>query len=95
MMSSPEPPVMMSAPVPPVMMSAWALPVMAKASVWPESVMVMPAAAVEAEIASTPWMEASVAPSVLRSADVEVRLIVSPLPAPRLMVPVPMTIASS
>ena len=77
------------------MMSAWALPVMAKASVWPLSVMVTPAAALAAEIASTPWMEALVAPSVLRSAEVEVRLIVSPVPVPRLMVPAPMTIASS
>ena len=48
---------MVSAPVPPVMVSAWALPVMAKASVWPLSVMVTPAAAPAAEIASTPWME--------------------------------------
>ena len=31
----------------------------------------------------------SVAPSVLRSAEVEVRLIVSPVPAPRLIVPAP------
>ena len=36
-----------------------------------------------------------VAPSVLRSAEVEVRLIVSPVPAPRLIVPAPMRMASS
>ena len=36
-----------------------------------------------------------VAPSVLRSAEVEVRLIVSPVPVPRLMVPEPMMMASS
>ena len=72
---------MVSAPVPPVMVSAWALPVMAKASVWPASVMVTPAAAVAAEIASTPDIDALVAPSVLRSAEVEVRLMVS-LPPP-------------
>ena len=42
-----------------------------------------------------PWIDAFVAPSVLRSVDVEVRLIVSPVPEPRLIVPVPMRIASS
>ena len=77
------------------MVSAWALPVMVKASVWPLSVMVTPAAAPAAEIASTPWIDALVAPSVLRSAEVEVRLIVSPVPAPRLIVPAPMRMASS
>ena len=77
------------------MMSAWALPVIAKPSVWPLSVIVTPAAAPAAEIASTPWIELLVAPSVLRSAEVEVRLIVSPLPVPRLMVPEPMRMASS
>ena len=86
---------MVSAAVPPVMMSAWALPVMAKASVWPLSVMVTPVAALAAEIASTPAIDALVAPSVLRSAEVEVRLIVSPAPGPRLIVPAPMTMASS
>ena len=90
-----SPPVIVSAPVPPVMVSAWLLPVMAKASVWPLSVIVTPAAALAAEIASTPWIEVLVAPSVLRSAEVEVRLIVSPVPEPRLMVPEPMRIASS
>ena len=39
------------------MVSAWALPVMVKASVWPLSVIVTPAAAPAAEIASTPWMD--------------------------------------
>ena len=77
------------------MVSAWALPVMVKASVWPLSVIVTPAAAPAAEIASTPWIDVLVAPSVLRSAEVEVRLIVSPVPEPRLIVPVPMRIASS
>ena len=56
--------------------------------------MVTPDAAVAAEIASTPWIEAFVAPSVLRSAEVEVRLMVS-VPAPRLIVPAPIMIASS
>ena len=39
-----------------------ALPVIEKASVWPVSVIVTPAAAVAAEIASTPWIDALVAP---------------------------------
>ena len=56
---------------------------------------VTPAAAVAAEIASTPWIDASVAPKELRSDDVDVRLIVSPVPEPRLMVPEPIRIASS
>ena len=56
---------------------------------------VTPAAAAAAEIASTPWIDASVAPKVLRSDDVDVRLIVSPVPEPRLMVPEPIRIASS
>ena len=72
-----------------------ALPVIEKASVWPDSVIVTPAPAVAAEIASTPWIDASVAPKVLRSDDVDVRLIVSPVPEPRLMVPEPIRIASS
>ena len=56
--------------------------------------MVTPDPAVAAEIASTPWIEAFVAPSALRSAEVEVRLMVS-VPAPRLIVPAPIMIASS
>ena len=53
-----------------------------------------PGTAVAAEIASTPWIEAFVAPRLLRSAEVEVRLMVS-VPAPRLIVPAPIMIASS
>ena len=52
----------------------------------------MPAAAVAAEIASTPWIDEFEAPKVLRSDDVEVRLIVSPVPEPRLMMPEPVRI---
>ena len=70
-----------------MIVSAWLLPVMVKASLWPLSVMVTPAAAPAAEIASTPWMELLFAPRVLRSVDVEVRLIVSPVPELRLIVP--------
>ena len=57
--SSPAPPIL-SAPVPPVIVSAWLLPVMVKASLWPLSVIVTPAAAPAAEIASTPgWSRCS------------------------------------
>ena len=56
---------------------------------------VTPAAAVAAEIASTPWIDVFEAPKELRSDDVDVRLIVSPVPEPRLMVAEPIRIALS
>ena len=56
---------------------------------------VTPAPAVAAEIASIPWIDEFEAPRVLRSDDVDVRLIVSPVPEPRLMVPEPVRIALS
>ena len=93
--SLPPPAAIVSAPSPPVMVSALALPVIEKASVCPDSVIVTPAAAVAAEIASIPWIDEFEAPKVLRSDDVDVRLIVSPVPEPRLMVPEPVRIALS
>src|SRR6185369_16547355 len=93
--SLPAPAAIVSAPVPPVMVSALALPVIEKPSLWPDSVIVTPTAAVAAEIASTPWIDEFEAPKVLRSDDVDVRLIVSPVPEPRLMVAEPVRIALS
>ena len=93
--SLPPPAAIVSAPSPPVMVSALALPVIEKASVCPDSVIVTPAPAVAAEIASIPWIDEFEAPKELRSDDVDVRLIVSPVPEPRLMVPEPVRIALS
>jgi hypothetical protein len=58
------------------MISAKLLPVIEKDSVQPDCVIVTPAPAIAAEIASTPWI-AFVAPKVLSSDEVDARLVVS------------------
>jgi len=58
------------------MISAKLLPVIEKDSVQPDCVIVTPAPAIAAEIASTPWV-AFVAPKVLSSDEVDARLVVS------------------
>jgi hypothetical protein len=56
------------------MISAKLLPVIEKDSVQPDCVIVTPAPAIAAEIASTPWI-AFVAPKVLSSDEVDARLL--------------------
>jgi hypothetical protein len=58
------------------MISAKLLPVIEKDSVQPDCVIVTPAPAIAAEIASTPWV-AFVTPKVLSSDEVDARLVVS------------------
>ena len=87
--SSPEPPLMLSPPEPPVIASAKSPPVIEKPSVWLVSVIVTPAVALAAEMASTNVMRESVKAAVLRSLDVTVRMIVSAVPTPPLTVSAP------
>ena len=89
MVSSPDPAMMLSAPEAPVSESAPAPPVIEKPSDCAASVMVTPAVALAAEMASTNVMRESVAAAVLRSSDVPVRMIVSAVPTPPLTVSAP------
>ena len=85
-MSAPPPPTIVSAPVPPVMVSrvgtagdreGFGLTRQGDRDASPGR---------RREIASTPWIDA-LERRCVRSDDVDVRLIMSPVPEPRLMVP--------